>query len=55
MTYTELPVDNVFSLIQLTPMTDAQRDALTAVTGMVIFNSDSGVLEFYNGATWGAV
>lgn len=33
-------------------MTTAQRNALTALAGMVIFNTDSTRLEFYDGAVW---
>lgn len=33
-------------------MTQAQRDALTAVTAGCIFNTTSGKPEFYNGSNW---
>lgn len=36
-------------------LTTAQRNALTAVTGMVIYNTDTNLLEYYNGATWEVV
>lgn len=37
-------------------MTTTQRDAITSpATGLVIFNSTTGVLEFYNGTVWGGV
>ena len=36
-------------------MTATQRDALTAVTGMLIYNSTSGKLNFYAAAGWEAV
>lgn len=37
-------------------MTTTQRDAIPSPTaGMVIYNSTTNVLNFYNGATWGAV
>jgi len=37
-------------------MTTVQRDAITApVAGLVIFNTTTGVLNFHNGAVWGAV
>lgn len=33
-------------------MTTVQRDALTAVAGMQIFNTDTNTLQFYNGTSW---
>jgi len=37
-------------------MTTAQRDAISSpATGLVVFNTTTGVLNFYNGAVWGAV
>lgn len=37
-------------------MTTAQRDAISTPTaGMVIYNSTTNVLNFYNGSVWGAV
>lgn len=37
-------------------MTSAQRDAITSpATGSVIYNTTTGVLNFYNGSAWGAV
>jgi hypothetical protein len=37
-------------------MTTAQRDAIASPgAGMVIYNTSTGVLNFHNGATWGAV
>lgn len=39
-----------------TPMTSAHRDAnITAATGMVIYNSDDGGLQVYNGTVWETV
>ena len=35
-----------------TPMTTTQRDALTAQTGGVIFNSSTNKLQVYNGSAW---
>ena len=35
-----------------TPMTTAQRNALTAQTGGVIFNSSTSKLQVYNGSAW---
>lgn len=39
----------------LKALTTAQRDALTPSAGMVVYNTTTGVLNFYNGAVWGAV
>lgn len=37
-------------------MTTAQRDSIvTPATGLVIYNTTTNVLNFYNGAAWGAV
>ena len=37
-------------------MTEAERDAVSDPTaGMVIYNSDTNVLNFHNGSAWGAV
>jgi len=37
-------------------MTTVQRDAIVSpVTGMVIYNTTAGALEFHNGTSWGAV
>lgn len=36
-------------------LTTAQRDALTAEEGMVVYNTTTNVLNFYNGSAWGAV
>lgn len=38
--------------IRLSTMTTAERDALTALFGMVIANSDTNAMEFYNGSAW---
>jgi hypothetical protein len=35
-------------------LTTAQRNALTAAAGMVIFNTTTTKLETYDGATWQA-
>jgi hypothetical protein len=44
--------DGVFKLPLLT---DAQRDALTAVEGAVIYNATDDKIEVYTGAAWEAV
>ena len=37
-------------------MTETQRDAISSpIAGMVIYNTDTSVLNFHNGATWAAV
>jgi len=36
-------------------MTTAQRDAISSVAGMVIYNTSTNVLNFHNGTSWGAV
>jgi hypothetical protein len=37
-------------------MTTAQRDAIgSPVSGMVVYNTSTNVLNFYNGSAWGAV
>lgn len=36
-------------------MTGAQRDALTPVTGMLIYNTTTNKLNFYAAAAWEAV
>ena len=33
-------------------MTDAQRNALTPAAGMVIYDTSSSEMQFYNGALW---
>ncbi len=53
--YKDLPLDNVFPFVLLTPISTAERDDLAAEEGMVIYNSDTQVLEFYNGTVWAAV
>ena len=34
------------------PMTETERDALTAQAGGVIYNSTTNKLQCYNGTTW---
>ncbi len=36
-------------------MTQAQIDALTPAFGMLVANSDTMTLQFYNGTSWGDV
>jgi hypothetical protein len=35
--------------------TDTERDALTAVAGMIIYNSTTNKLNYYNGTAWKSV
>ena len=34
---------------------NSQRNSLTAVEGQVIYNTDSNVLEYYNGSDWAKI
>lgn len=36
-------------------MTATQRDAISAVAGLVVYNSDSNKINFYNGSAWEVV
>ena len=38
--------------LNLKSYTEAQRDALTASAGDVVYNSDNGTIDFYNGTAW---
>ena len=38
--------------LNLKSYTTAQRDALTSVAGDMIYNSDDGTIDFYNGTSW---
>lgn len=45
-----------FGVVRFLPMTTTQRDAVPQpVAGMVVYNTTTGVLNFYNGTIWGAV
>jgi len=44
--------DSVATILKLEPITTAQRDAISAEKGMVIYNSDTNALESYNGTAW---
>jgi len=41
--------------IGFTRLTTSQRNSLTAVQGQVIFNTTTGVLEYYDGSAWAKV
>lgn len=40
------------STLQLVSVTTTQRDQLVAASGMMVYNSTTGVIEGYNGSTW---
>jgi len=41
--------------LHLYQYTDAERDALTAVKGMFIYNTTTNKLNYYNGSAWKSV
>ena len=45
--------DGAGHYLKLSVLTTAQRDGLTEVTGMIIWNSTTGQAERYDGADWG--
>ena len=49
--YERLRIDSGGQII-FKPMTQTERDALTAVAGGVIYNSTTNKLQCYNGSTW---
>lgn len=44
--------DSTTGAVRLPRMTTAQRNALTALDGMLIFNTTTSALEYYDGAAW---
>jgi hypothetical protein len=46
---------NVGGLLTIPRLTTTQRNALTAVAGMLIYNTTSNKLNFYTGSGWEAV
>jgi hypothetical protein len=46
---------NVGGLLTIPRLTTTQRNALTAVAGMLIYNTTSHKLNFYTGSGWEAV
>ena len=38
--------------LNLKSYTTAQRDALTASAGDIIYNSQTGTIDYYNGSSW---
>ena len=47
--------DGATSYLKVGGLTTTERDALTAVAGMIIFNSTTGQFEGYNGTSWVAL
>lgn len=49
-----MPAPRHKQLVPVEPptLTDTQRDALTAIAGMLIYNSSSGRYEMYTGSSW---
>ncbi len=47
-----LKIEASTGTLTLPVLTDAERTAMTAVAGMLIFNSDDGSLELYDGSAW---
>ena len=41
--------------LHLYKFTDAERDALTPASGMIIYNTTTNKLNYYNGSAWRAV
>lgn len=41
--------------LRLASKTTAERDAMSAQTGDVIYNTDNGILEYYNGSSWAGI
>jgi hypothetical protein len=46
---------NTTGAVILPTLTDAERGALTPVDGMVFYNSDTNLLNYYNGSAWRSV
>ncbi len=44
--------DNDKGYMKFPTLTQSERDALTAVAGMTVFNTDTGNLQTYDGSTW---
>ncbi len=47
-----LEIGGTTKALKLPELTTAQRDSLTALSGMQIFNTDTLVVEFYDGTSW---
>ena len=46
---------NTGKVMHLHILTSTERDALTATKGMIIYNSTTNKLNFYNGSAWRVV
>ena len=51
-TSAKLDIDSTTGAVLLPRMTTAQRDALTAVNGMIIYNSTTNAFNFYENGAW---
>lgn len=47
------PKKETTTAVQLPTMTTAQRDALTPVNGMVVYNTTTGTIQQYVSGAWG--
>ena len=51
-----LDINSITKGLLIPRMTEAQRDAISSpATGLIVYNTDTDALNYYNGATWGAV
>lgn len=51
----KLRIDSTTGGLLLPRMTTAQRDAMTAYSGLVVYNTNTNQINYYNGSTWVAV
>lgn len=47
-----LQLDSTTQGLRLPRMTEAQKSAITGITGLMIFNTSSGIFQGWNGSTW---
>lgn len=47
-----LEIESTTQALLLSRMDQTQRDALTAIAGMVIFNTTTTTMQYYNGTSW---
>jgi hypothetical protein len=52
LTYVGSTNDILWSPPEITSMTEAQRDALTPVEGLIVYNNTTHKLNYYNGTEW---
>tara|TARA_B100000035_G_C20692390_1_gene418942 strand:- start:341 stop:523 length:183 start_codon:yes stop_codon:yes gene_type:complete len=43
---------NVADLVNLLPISTAERNNLPLVQGTLVYNQDSNLLQYYNGSSW---